>query len=129
MGTSIILAKFGRANILLERDAARWLEPMREWLKVASGLAEAAQSNDLPFRKSLARTSTSTRAKRALCLKFLGFSSAKPSTNSRNPILSYLWCPGWASNPHLLRDTILSRARIPIPPPGPGGVEGNRTPA
>src|SRR3989344_5403296 len=38
-------------------------------------------------------------------------------------------CPGWASNPHLLRDTILSRARIPIPPPGRGGVEGNRTPA
>ena len=29
-----------------------------------------------------------------------------------------LLCPEWASNPHLLRDTILSRARIPIPPPG-----------
>ena len=39
--------------LLLERDAARWLEPMREWLIVASGLAEAAQSNDLPSRKSL----------------------------------------------------------------------------
>ena len=38
--------------LLLERDAARWLEPMREWLKVASSLAEAAQSNDLPSRKS-----------------------------------------------------------------------------
>ena len=27
-------------------------------------------------------------------------------------------CPRWESNPHPLRDTILSRARIPIPPLG-----------
>ena len=52
------------------------------------------------------------------------------------------WCPGWGSNPHLLRDTILSRARIPFRHPGIfgrptflyleyknviGGVGGNRT--
>src|SRR3989344_40991 len=37
----------------LERDAKSWLEPMQEWLNVASGLAEAAQSNDLPSKKSL----------------------------------------------------------------------------
>ncbi len=27
-------------------------------------------------------------------------------------------CPRWESNPHPLRDTILSRARIPVPPLG-----------
>ncbi len=27
-------------------------------------------------------------------------------------------CPEWESNPHPLRDTILSRARIPVPPSG-----------
>ena len=32
----------------------------------------------------------------------------------------FLLCPGRESNPHPLRDTILSRARIPIPPPGQG---------
>ena len=37
----------------LERDAQSWLEPMQEWLNVASGLAEAAQLNDLPSKKSL----------------------------------------------------------------------------
>mgnify|MGYP003394173587 CR=1 FL=1 len=37
----------------LERDAKVWLEPMQEWLNVASGLAEAAQSNDLSSKKSL----------------------------------------------------------------------------
>ena len=36
----------------LERDAKAWLEPMQEWLNVASGLAEAAQSNDLSSKKS-----------------------------------------------------------------------------
>ncbi len=30
----------------------------------------------------------------------------------------FIWCPEWGSNPHPLRDTILSRARIPIPPSG-----------
>src|SRR3989344_2423118 len=50
----------------------------------------------------------------------------------------FILCPRWASNPHPLRDTILSRARIPIPPLGhyipknfifklPGGLGGNRT--
>ncbi len=37
----------------LDRDAKAWLEPMQEWLNVASGLAEAAQLNDLSSKKSL----------------------------------------------------------------------------
>ena len=37
----------------LERDAKSWLEPMQEWLNVASSLALAAQRNDLPSKKSL----------------------------------------------------------------------------
>ena len=37
----------------LERDAKAWLEPMQEWLNVAKDLALAAQSNDLPSKKSL----------------------------------------------------------------------------
>ena len=37
--------------LLLERDAAVWLEPMRAWLKDASLLDEAAQSKDLPSKK------------------------------------------------------------------------------
>src|SRR3989344_6842652 len=27
-------------------------------------------------------------------------------------------CPGWDSNPHALRRSILSRLRLPVPPPG-----------
>ena len=37
--------------LLLERNAAVWLEPMRAWLKDASLLDEAAKSNDLPSKK------------------------------------------------------------------------------
>jgi hypothetical protein len=29
------------------------------------------------------------------------------------------WCPWRESNPHSLRNTILSRARLPVPPHGP----------
>ena len=29
-----------------------------------------------------------------------------------------LWCPGWDSNPHVLRHRILSPASLPISPPG-----------
>ena len=36
----------------LERDAGAWLEPMRAWVKDASLLDEAAQSNDLPSKKT-----------------------------------------------------------------------------
>ncbi|MEX0998366.1 MAG: recombinase family protein [Thermodesulfobacteriota bacterium] len=36
----------------LEKDTKAWLEPMQEWLNVASSLALAAQSNDLPSKKS-----------------------------------------------------------------------------
>ncbi|HEY4508494.1 MAG TPA: recombinase family protein, partial [Candidatus Paceibacterota bacterium] len=39
-------------SLLLERNAAVWLEPMREWIKDASLLDEAAQSKDLPSKKS-----------------------------------------------------------------------------
>ena len=38
--------------LLLERNAAVWLEPMRAWLKDASLLDEAAKSKDLPSKKS-----------------------------------------------------------------------------
>ena len=38
--------------LLLERNAAVWLEPMRAWLKEASLLDEAAKSKDLPSKKS-----------------------------------------------------------------------------
>ena len=36
----------------LERDAGHWLEPMRAWVKDASLLDEAAESNDLPSKKA-----------------------------------------------------------------------------
>ena len=38
--------------LLLERDATRWLEPMRKWIEETQMLDEIAQSNDLPSRKS-----------------------------------------------------------------------------
>ena len=39
-------------SLLLERNAAVWLEPMRKWIKDASLLDEAAKSEDLPSKKS-----------------------------------------------------------------------------
>ncbi len=53
--------------LLLERNAAAWLEPMRKWLNEASMLDEIAKSKDytskkkIPSKKSSARTSPSTR--------------------------------------------------------------------
>src|SRR3990167_9856832 len=38
--------------LLLERNAAAWLEPMRAWLKEASVLEETAKSKDYPSKKS-----------------------------------------------------------------------------
>ena len=38
-------------SLLLERNAAAWLEPMRKWIKDASLLDEAAKSEDLPSKK------------------------------------------------------------------------------
>ena len=39
-------------SLLLERDAAVWLEPMREWINEAQALAEIAQSQNYPSKKS-----------------------------------------------------------------------------
>ena len=36
----------------LERDATSWLEPMREWVETSSTLAEIAERNNLPPKKS-----------------------------------------------------------------------------
>ena len=38
-------------SLLLERNAAAWLEPMRKWLNDASMLDEIAKSKDLPSKK------------------------------------------------------------------------------
>ena len=39
-------------SLLLERDAAAWLEPMREWINEAQALREIAQSQNAPSKKS-----------------------------------------------------------------------------
>ena len=36
----------------LERDAGAWLEPLQDWIETASTLAETAERNDLPSKKS-----------------------------------------------------------------------------
>ncbi len=38
--------------LLLERDAAVWLEPLRKWIQEAQMLAEIAKSKDYPSKKS-----------------------------------------------------------------------------
>ena len=38
-------------SLLLERNSTAWLEPMQKWIKDASSLDEAAQSDDLPSKK------------------------------------------------------------------------------
>src|SRR3989344_2669654 len=90
--------------LLLERDAARWLEPMREWLKVASSLAEAAQSNDLPSRKSYLQkifgsnlTLHSREARRAPQNPWVFISQAKSELSESGFILSMV--PGVGIEP------------------------------
>jgi TolA-binding protein len=39
-------------SLLLERDAAHWLEPMREWINEAQALHGIAQSKNYPSKKS-----------------------------------------------------------------------------
>ncbi len=39
-------------SLLLERDAAVWLEPMREWINEAQALSGIAQSQNAPSKKS-----------------------------------------------------------------------------
>ena len=41
---------------LEQRGGSPWLEPMREWIKDASTLDEIAKGDDLPSKKSSART-------------------------------------------------------------------------
>ena len=95
--------KSAQENILrLERNAAVWLEPMRAWLKEASVLEAIAKSKDYPSKKSSARTSLSTRAKRAACPKISGFLCSRPKKTTPNRILSpNLWTYG-ESNPDLV---------------------------
>ena len=38
--------------VRLERAPAAWVEPVRDWMKTASTLAEIAQTEDLPLKKS-----------------------------------------------------------------------------
>ena len=40
------------AVLKLQRNAAHWLEPLREWIQKAQTLDEIAQSEDLPLKKS-----------------------------------------------------------------------------
>ena len=108
----------------LERDAARWLEPMREWLIVASGLAEAAQSNDLPSRKSLLQkifgsnlTLHSREARGTPQNPWFFISQAKSEISDSNlylPLVPRVGIEPTRSYDH----KILSLARIPISPPG-----------
>jgi len=61
-------------SLLIERNAAVWLEPMRAWIQEAQTLGRIALSKDSPSKKSSARTSLSTRAKRAVSPRINGFS-------------------------------------------------------
>ena len=38
----------------------------------------------------------------------------------------FYWCPGGESNSHALRQSILSRSRLPIPPPGLFSIRSER---
>ena len=111
--------------LLLERDAARWLEPMREWLIVASGLAEAAQSNDLPSRKSLLQkifgsnlTLHSREARGMPENPWFFIRQAKSNLPESDPFLCMV--PGVRIE--LTRPcghSILSRGCLPVSAPGP----------
>ena len=109
---------------LLERDAARWLEPMRKWLIEASCLAEAAQSNDLPSRKSYLQkifgsnlTLHSREARGTPQNQWFYLHQAKSELSELGFIPSMV--PGVGIEPtRPCGHEILSLARIPIPPPG-----------
>ena len=65
-------------------------------------LDEIAKSKDLPSKKSSARTSPSTRAKRAACRRISGFLYWRPKkTIPKMPLFRYLWTYG-ESNPDLV---------------------------
>src|SRR3989338_3595379 len=68
-------------------------------------------------KKSSARTSPSTRAKRAACPQIIGFLWLPPKKTSPKPTLSLVLCWGEDSSLHLLRDQVLSLMRLPISPP------------
>jgi site-specific DNA recombinase len=110
--------------LLLERDAARWLEPMRKWITEAQMLNEIAQSNDLPSRKSYLQkifgsnlTLHSREARAMPEIPWVFISQAKSEFSESNLYLPIV--PGVGIEPTRSCDhKILSLARIPIPPPG-----------
>lgn len=83
----------------LERNAAAWLEPMREWVRDASLLDEIRKTDDLPSKKYSARTSHSSRAKRAALRKILGFLWPPPKKTPLKKNLVSCLVPGVGLEP------------------------------
>lgn len=101
-------------SLLLERDAAVWLEPMREWINQAQALGEIANSKDSPSKKSSlqkvfgSNLTLHAREARVESPRINGFGSYRQ--NRKSPFLEIfkVWCAGKDSNlrrpkPHRLQ--------------------------
>ena len=113
-------------NILrLERNAAVWLEPMRAWLKDASLLDEAAQSNDLPSKKAtLQKIFGSNLTLHARLV-------VSPSNQARGVPQNQWFSLAAAKENHSelnLVSSLVGRGRLELPPlAGPGPKPGAAT--
>ena len=112
-------------SLLLERNAAVWLEPMRAWLKDASLLDEAAKSEDLPSKKiplqKIFGSNLTLHAREARGMPANHwFSVAAATENQSETDLASRLVPGVGLEPTRSCElSILSRMRLPITPPRP----------
>src|SRR5918998_3733678 len=82
-------------------------------MRFPTGLVEAKQRNTaLQFEREASPLSISWHADIALKASQALGAEAKSKAKHK-------WCPWPGSNQHSLRNSILSRARLPIPPQGP----------
>ncbi len=119
-----------------ETRGLSWLEPAREFVKSLNQAAKLIDKNNLSelptFLKNIGSNHILRNREFVFTPKIEYKLVAERGEANQNSLTFPFWCPRWGSNPHPLRDTILSRARIPIPPLGhkqyaPGGLGGNRT--
>ena len=101
-----------------ETKGMSWLEPAREFVKSLNQAAKLLESENLSemttFLKNIGSNHILRNREFLFAPKNLYDLVAERSEANQNPLTFPTWCRRWDLNPHLLRDAILSRARLPL---------------
>ena len=106
----------------VETKGLSWLEPAREFVKSLNQAANLLSSPNPSAMTTFLKNIGSNHILRNREFVFTHKIEYKLVAERSEAYLSNLqfptWCPGWDSNPHAFRHTILSRDWLPITAPG-----------